>query len=79
MEADDGSVALFTLLVDSAEEYKEFAAVYYEVNIPIEAVQAIYDLAPLTERLVMSLNSELTIANAIVLATEIGYPIKPVH
>lgn len=74
-EADDGSADLLAHLTDFAEAYKEFASNYYGENIPIEVVQSVYDLMPLTERLVKSVNPELAIADALVSAREIAYPI----
>jgi hypothetical protein len=73
---DDGSAALLALLIDSPVAYKDFALNYYEEDIPVGIIQAVYDLAPLTQQLVAILNPSLTVADALALANEIGYPVE---
>ncbi|OFA02011.1 hypothetical protein DUGA2_39370 [Duganella sp. HH101] len=73
---DDGSQASLSLLIGSASAYQEFANDYYEKNISVEVIQAVYDLAPLTERLVTNLNPSLAVVDAGFLAKEIGYPFE---
>jgi hypothetical protein len=73
---EDGSEDFLALLVKPASSYEEFAKWYYEIGIPIVAIESVYEHKPLTESLVRSLNSEVTIAYAKETAAEIGYPIK---
>lgn len=74
-ESDDGSTALLALLVDPAESYVEFANYYFEENISVEVVRCAYNLQPIDERLISSINPGLAIADAVTMAREIGYPI----
>ena len=74
-EADDGSQAMLSLLVEPASEYCQFAEDYYEEEISVQVVQALYELTPLTEHLVSNLNPALAFVDALSLAKEIGYPV----
>jgi hypothetical protein len=73
-QSEDGSAEYLALLYEPASSYKEFAEWYYELNLPITAIESIYQHAPLTESLVRSLNSEVSITQAQEAAEEIGYP-----
>jgi len=73
---DDGSAALLALLIDSPIAYKDFAFDYYEEDIPVGIIQAVYDFTPLTEQLVAALNQNITVADAVAFANEIGYPVE---
>jgi hypothetical protein len=72
-ELDDGSCELLALLHAPAEAYVEFAQGYYEVDLPLAVVQAIYRHDPLTDELVRSLNPALSLAAAAADAAEIGF------
>lgn len=72
--SDDGSGEYLALLFEPAASYEEFAKWYYELNLPMVAIQSIYKHVPLTEGLVRSLNPEIGIAQAQEAAAEIGYP-----
>lgn len=72
---DDGSAALLAHIIGSPVAYKDFALDYYEEEIPVRIIQAVYDFKPLTEQLVVILNPSLTVADAVSLANEIGYPV----
>ncbi|MFB7719846.1 hypothetical protein [Nocardia sp. NPDC056100] len=71
----DGSAELFQLLVDrSPEAFQRFAEDYYEVDVDLNVVRAVYDLRPLDQGLVSSLNAELTLADLADDLAAIGYP-----
>lgn len=71
----DGAAGLFKLLVDrSPEAFQRFAEDYYEVPVDLEAVRDVYALRPLSQKLVSSLNSEVTLAGLAGDIAEIGYP-----
>lgn len=73
-ESDDGSSQFLTMLFAPASSYEAFAKWYYEIDLPIAAIDSVYAHAPLTEKLVKSLNREMTIAQAREAADEIGFP-----
>jgi hypothetical protein len=69
----DGSEEYLALLHEPASSYVEFAKWYYEIELPLAAVEHIYSHGPLTDTLVTSLNPELAYAQAEAFAAEIGY------
>ena len=69
----DGSSELLLLLYADAQAYVAFAEDYYEVALPKDAVEAVFRLDPLTDALVRSINPELTLAQVVEDAHEIGY------
>ena len=73
-DVDDGSEKFLALLYKSADAYVTFAKHYYEVELPLAAVERIYRHEHLTDALVRSINAELTIADVKAFAAEIGYP-----
>jgi hypothetical protein len=78
-ETDDGSVEYLALLYEPAISYQEFANWYYEVAPPLVAIESVYEHVHLTESLVKSLNSEVTITQAQEAALEIGYRVGRIH
>lgn len=75
----DGTTGLFALLVDSSPEaFQRFAEDYYEVPVDLAAVREVYALHPLDQRLVSSLNAEVSLADLAPDIAEIGYP-QPVR
>jgi hypothetical protein len=72
--SEDGSAEYLALLVEPATSYEDFAKWYYELDIPAVAIESIYNHSPLSESLVSSLNSEVSLAQAQEAAAEIGYP-----
>lgn len=75
----DGATGLFELLVDrSPVAFQRFAEDYYEVPVGLEAVHDVYDLRPLSQELVSSLNPDVTLAELAEDIAEIGYP-QPVR
>lgn len=53
---------------------EETAEDYYEVSVDLAAVSDLYALRPLSQELVSSLNSEVTLADLAQVISEIGYP-----
>jgi len=76
-KSDDGSAEHLALLFEPAASYEEFAKWYYELDLPIVAVQSIYRHVPLTKELIGLLNPEVSLAQAHEAAAEIGYPFGP--
>lgn len=74
---DDGSVRRLTLLCEPATGYAEFAAWYYERELPLAAIESVYAHRPLTADLVASLNPDLTLERLRTDIVEIGYPSGP--
>jgi hypothetical protein len=73
--ADDESAYFLALLVEPPSSYQEFASEYFEVDLPLAAIEAVYAHTPLTPGLVRSLNEELPMSQAREFASEIGYPV----
>ena len=73
---EDGSSEFLALLHTPATAYVEFAEWYYEVSLPVSSVEAIFGHAPLTSVLVQSINPELSLAEVVADAQEIGYPVS---
>jgi hypothetical protein len=75
MEDADGAQWLFDVLIaGSAEAYQEFAEEYYEVTLDLAAVQAVFDLKPLTQEIVSALNPEVALRDLSEDTAQIGYP-----
>jgi hypothetical protein len=53
---------------------QEYAHDYYEVDLPLAAIEDIHDLKPLNDDIVRSLNGEHTAAMLEADVREIGYP-----
>jgi hypothetical protein len=73
--SEDGSAEYLALLVEPATSYEDFAKWYYELDVPVDVIESIYNHSPLSERLVGSLNPEVSLAQAKEAAAEIGYPV----
>jgi hypothetical protein len=72
---ETGEEELLRHLAGDASDYLRFAADYYELELPLDAVQHVFDLKPITPDLVARLNPETDwdeIAEE--LYEEIGYP-----
>jgi len=70
----DGSAQLLEILDGRPETYRTFAADYYEVDLPLDAVAAVYAHQPLTPALIARLNAGTSIDRLGADAAEIGYP-----
>ena len=73
-DVNDGSKEFLALLHESADAYVTFAKHYYEVELPLAAVESIYRHESLTDALVGAVNPDLTVADVKASATTIGYP-----
>ncbi|MGW7607020.1 hypothetical protein ACWGKW_07005 [Streptomyces sp. NPDC054766] len=72
----DGSEHLFRLLADrSAEAFQHFAEDYYEIPLPLAAIQHVFALRPLTSEVVAALNPEAAMGALAKDIAEIGYPL----
>lgn len=72
---DGGESDLLPLLAGSPQDYADFASQYYEADIPVEIVQGIFALTPITEDMIAALNPD-TVLSGIEdeLFLEIAYP-----
>lgn len=70
----DGSATLLSPLDGKPKTYRDWAEDYYEVELPLDAVKAIYNQEPLTKDLIKSLNPEITMKDLKDDIREIGYP-----
>lgn len=71
---NDGSNEILSLLVSGPSGYKEWAEDYYECLLSMEAVVPIFNHQPLSNSLILSLNSSADVASVYADATEIAYP-----
>lgn len=74
----EGSEFLLELLDGSPSNYVLFAAEYYELDIPLEAVCHVYDHRPLTNKVLQSMNPNMVLEDIQESVGEIGYPCRPV-
>ncbi len=70
----DGSAELLGILDGNPQTYQMWAQSYYERDVSLLAVQAIYEHRPLDEALLAALNPELTPVELRPDIDEIGYP-----
>jgi hypothetical protein len=70
----DGSAWLLAILDGRPQTYRRWAEDYYEWDVPLKWVRAVYEHRPLTEALVQGLNPEQTLADLREDVEEIGYP-----
>lgn len=74
-DLEAGEDFLLRHLVAPAEEYCDFASDYYEREMPIDTVRRVFDLNPITEQMVLSLNSDVILEEIEhELYSEIVYP-----
>ena len=72
-ESSDGSEEQLSLLCGGPELYVKFAKDYFEKDVSLEVLTAIYDHAPITENLVRKLNPETSLEALTSELLEIGY------
>lgn len=70
----DGSAHLLAVLDGETATYCQFAKDYFELTVPANAVQHVYNHLPLTDELVASLNADVTTKGLLEELAEIGYP-----
>jgi len=73
-EDPDGSLWMLSILTSGPEEYKTYAREYFERDIPLSAVEHIYQHKKINSEFVRSLNSEVIFEELMVSLAEIGYP-----
>lgn len=66
---------VFALLTGQPNDYVHWAKEYYELDLDLSAVEAVYDHAPLTAEMIEGLQGELTLADLAADGEEIGYPL----
>lgn len=71
----DGSEFLLELLTADPRDYQNYAKDYFEVDVPLAAIESIYAHRPLTEDLVQSVNAEVRLRDLLDEFAEVGYPI----
>lgn len=70
----DGSVALLSPFDGKPKTYKDWAEDYYEEEIPLKAVKALFEHRPLTTEIVEDLNPDQALEDLAEDIREIGYP-----
>ena len=73
-EDPDGSADLLGILAGRPEQYAAFAGEYYERDVDVGEVAAIYRHEPLSVELVRRLNPDIDLASLADDIAEIGYP-----
>jgi hypothetical protein len=70
----DGSMDLLSILSGNPEQYRAFAADYYERQVPLADIAAVYAHRPLTPSLVRRINPDADLGSLAADIEEIGYP-----
>jgi hypothetical protein len=70
----DGSASLLSILDGVPDSYRGWASAYYEQDLPIAPIEAVYRHQPLTEELVTRLNPQQRLHQLGEDIAEIGYP-----
>ena len=73
----DGSGWMLKILDGDPATYQEYVRDYFEIELPLDAIDHIYRNQPLADVIVQALNSEITVASLEADAIEIGYPVVP--
>jgi hypothetical protein len=71
----DGASWMLSYYQGGPARYCEFAAHYYEIDVPVDAVTSVYRHAPLSPALVKALGSQRAYEQILIDAAEIGYPV----
>jgi hypothetical protein len=69
----DGAEQLLVMLDGKPETYRQFAEEYYERDIPLFAIESIYNHQPLTEEIIASLNPDVSFGDLEADIESIGY------
>lgn len=72
----DGSTWLLKYFDGRPETYQSWASEYYEREIPLDAVQAIYNQQPITAQLLAKLSCERKLSEIVDDLKKIGYPLQ---
>ena len=74
-DKDTGEEELLQPLISPAANYSRFAENYFETSVPIEIVDSIFSLQPITQDVVNRINADVDLADiSTELFEEIGYP-----
>jgi len=73
--SEDGSSEELELLCESAAAYVSFASEYFEMELSIDAVEAVFAHTPMTKQLAQALRPDVSFSLVKKDAKEIGYPI----
>jgi hypothetical protein len=71
----DGSASILSMLDGAPESYRAWASEYYECDVPIKAIEAIYQHQALTDELVAALNPRQSVKLLDPDISEIGYAV----
>ncbi len=74
LPAHDGSAELLEILEGRPEQYVAFAEDYYERDIELEDVEAIYEHRPISSALLARLNPDADVAEVEAELTTLGFP-----
>jgi hypothetical protein len=70
----DGSGWLLSYYDGKSATYRKYAYEYFDANVPLKFVKAVYAHEPLTEEVVQAINPEVSLADLKADLKEIGYP-----
>jgi hypothetical protein len=70
----DGSAWMLEIFRGDPEQYQRYARDYYSVDLPLNAIEHVYRLQPLTDEVLRALNSGITSESLHADVLEIGYP-----
>ena len=73
---DDGAQEMLSHLISGPSGYQAWAQEYYEVDVSLEAVTAVFSHLLITEALLQVLNPQAEMDAVLRDAEEIGYPVK---
>lgn len=73
--SEDGSARLLAILDNDPSTYQAWAEDYYERDVALESVRAIYGCKPLDAAMVASLNPKAQWAGTMTEAMDFGYPV----
>ena len=72
----DGSQFLLECLDRSPNSYKKYAEEYFEIDVPITIIEHVYNHLPITNEIVSTLNSDISLSDIKEDLIEVGYPIE---
>ncbi|MFI6599289.1 hypothetical protein ACIBHX_23810 [Nonomuraea sp. NPDC050536] len=71
---NNGSGDGYSIVFTAEGSYQEYAAEYFEVDLPLAAIEHLYALRPLTAEIVAQLNPARALEDLQEAIDEIGYP-----
>jgi len=77
IEDDGGASQLFEVVLQgTADSYGAYAAEYFEVELPVHLLEAVFALTPIGEQAIAALNPDADPAAALAEIAAIGYPVR---